>query len=131
MLTYAGVGLFAKPLAGFLDSIANTSLSFQHAYLEYLGPDAASALRQRADRVRPPRRFGPDRALRDLVLKQSHASQLLSKVERGRFTLGGARDVLDLLGGGQLILTPLLLICLGGYISICRYMRMLTYADVC
>jgi hypothetical protein len=58
-------------------------------------------------------------------LKQSHASLLLSKVERGRFSLGGARDVLDLLGGGQLILTPLLLICLGG----CMYMY--AYADVC
>jgi hypothetical protein len=45
VLAYAGVGLFAKPLAGFLDSIANTSLSFQHAYLEYLGPDAASGVR--------------------------------------------------------------------------------------
>jgi len=68
-------------------------------------------VRQRSERVRPARRFGPDKALKELVFKQSHASQLLSKVQRGHLSLGGALDVLDLAGAAQLILTPLLLIC--------------------
>ena len=35
----------------------------------------------------------------------------MSKVDRGRLTLGGALDLIDLCGGAQLILTPLVLIC--------------------
>ena len=109
----AVVGLFAKPLAGLLDTIAQTSFSFQDVALAYLGAHAkdASVLRQRWQRVRPPRPFGPDKALKELVLKQSHASLLLSKVERGRFAYAGALDLLELSGGAQLIITPLMLIC--------------------
>jgi hypothetical protein len=50
-------------------------------------------------------------ALKELVFKQSHASLLLSKVERGRFAFAGALDLLELSGGAQLIITPLMLIC--------------------
>ena len=45
------------------------------------------------------------------MFKQSHASLLLSKVERGRFAFAGALDLLELSGGAQLIITPLMLIC--------------------
>ena len=51
-------------------------------------------------------------ALKELVFKQSHASLLLSKVERGQLALGGAIDVLELCSGGQLVLTPIYIICL-------------------
>jgi len=59
----AVVCLLAKPLAGVLDTITQTSFSFQDAALAYLGAQAkdASALRQRWQRVRPPRPFGPDK----------------------------------------------------------------------
>ena len=106
------VCIVAKPLAGLLDSLSYSCFSVQDAWLGMLGADASSALRQRSQRVRPPRHFGPDKALKDLVFKQSHASQLLSKVDRGRLTLGGALDLLDLSGGAQLLVTPLLLICI-------------------
>lgn len=55
------VGVAAKPLAGLLDTISQTCLSFQDAVLSFLGADAASSLRQRRQRVRPPRVFGPDK----------------------------------------------------------------------
>ena len=57
------LGLLAKPLAGALDTITQTSFSFHYAALAYLGTDGkdVSALRQRWQRVRPPRPLSPDK----------------------------------------------------------------------
>jgi hypothetical protein len=54
------VGVAAKPAAGLLDTVAQTCLSFQDAALSFLGADAAAG-RQRRQRLRPPRFFGPDK----------------------------------------------------------------------
>ncbi|EKX50462.1 hypothetical protein GUITHDRAFT_151157 [Guillardia theta CCMP2712] len=66
---------------------------------------------ERWKQVRPARSFGSSKALKPLVYQQSHAIQVLMKIDGGKYSMGGAIDVFDLAAGGQLIITPLYLVC--------------------
>jgi len=91
----AVVGVAAKPLAGLLDTISQTCFSFQDAALALLGADAGGALRQRPQRVRPPRFFGPDK------VRLWHACALVPSPWSGRvevFRLGAHGRVTQVRG---------------------------------
>jgi len=100
----AVASLLAKPVAGALDVVAVTAMEMM------VSVGGGSTVRWQ--RIRPPRAFGHDSVLRPLVYKESHASQLLARVDGGRFAGYGAVDYFELWGGGHLIVTPLYLVCM-------------------
>lgn len=71
------VCIVAKPLAGLLDTLSYTCFSLQDAWLFFIGTQAASALRHRSQRVRPPRHFGPDKVRGALLCLDTDTLTLL------------------------------------------------------